>query len=128
MRIAWLLIGWSVIGAIFYLSVLAPYVAPNLGDFEHQDKIYHFIAYFGLMYWFAQLYPSKKRGLLAVVIFIFGIAIEFVQPYTGRDFDPMDMLANGFGIITAWLITLKGGDFAYRRWFLKPASNKVFDH
>lgn len=121
MRITWLLVGWSVIGAIFYLSVLAPYIAPDLGDFDHQDKIYHFIAYFGLMYWFAQLYHADKRWRLATVTFLFGIAIEFIQPFTGRDFDPMDMLANGSGIIMAWLITLKGGDIFYRIWFTRQS-------
>lgn len=122
MRIAWLLIGWSIIGAIFYLSVLAPYIAPNLGNFDHQDKIYHFSAYFGLMYWFAQLYQAKHRWILALAIFAFGMVIELVQPYTGRDFDLLDMLANGSGVVLAWFTTIKGGDIFYRKWFSEKAS------
>ncbi|BBP46746.1 hypothetical protein THMIRHAS_21190 [Thiosulfatimonas sediminis] len=121
-KLAWLLIGWSIIATVFYLSVLAPYRAPNLGDFSHQDKIYHFIAYFGLMLWFAQLYPRQWRWIIALSLFCFGIAIEFIQPFTGRDFDLLDMLANGSGIITGWAITLLKGDFVYRRWFANQAN------
>ncbi|QKI88522.1 VanZ family protein [Thiomicrorhabdus xiamenensis] len=117
MRRLWLITGWGLIAGVFYLSVLTPYI-PTI-KVSNIDKAYHFIAYFALMIWFAQAYAANRRWIILLAIILFGILIEFIQPHYGRDFDIKDMLANSSGALMAWLISLQGGDFLYRRFTVK---------
>ena len=52
-------VGWALVGAILWLS-LTP--QPPHVDFEQSDKVGHFIAYGGLMFWFCQLYRHARTG------------------------------------------------------------------
>jgi VanZ family protein len=64
------------------------------------DKVQHVAAYagLGLLAGLAIARPRIQANLLlAAVVTGYGAAIECVQPYTGRFFDWLDMLANGFG-------------------------------
>ena len=110
-------IGWLLAASIFYLSVLTPYI-PTI-EINHIDKVYHLIAYGGLMWWWAQLYQGAKRQIILVLVIAFGILIEFIQPYTGRQFDLLDMVANASGALIAWWIANLGGDV-----FAKPLGSK----
>lgn len=62
------------------------------------DKILHFGGYATL----ALIFTLSLRPILyiptLVGLALMGLAIEFIQPYTGRSFDLTDALANGIGI------------------------------
>ena len=105
MRRLHLAIGWALIGAILWLS-LTP--QPPQVDFEHSDKVGHFLAYGGLMFWFCQLYRASRTRLAYALAFIaMGVAIEFVQGWSGyRSFEVNDMVADGIGVLLGWAVAL----------------------
>ncbi|MBN2866189.1 MAG: VanZ family protein [Thiotrichales bacterium] len=112
MRTLWIFIGWLIIVAVLYLSLFKIYI-PVQTDFKSIDKIHHFIAYATLMLWFAQSFGGTKRYWVAGGLVLMGIVIEFAQPFTGREFSYMDMIANSTGVLIGLLIAAKGGDFLY---------------
>ena len=93
--------GLVVIGSIWILSLI-PH-PPSLG-IESEDKAQHFIAYGTLMWWWCGLvHRLSRRAMLALACTLMGIAIEFVQGWTGwRHFDVNDMIANGIGVAIGW--------------------------
>jgi len=105
-RVLWLGIGWGLVFLVSYLS-LSPAPPDLYLTFEYSDKIKHFFAYFGLMFWFAQLYKDVKTRMVYVTFFIsMGIILEVLQGVGGvRFFEYDDMLANTFGVAIAWLLT-----------------------
>ena len=105
MRRLFLAIGWAMIAVILWLS-LTP--QPPQVDFEHSDKVGHFLAYGGLMYWFCQIYRTSRARLACAAAFIaMGIAIEFVQRWTGyRSFEVYDMVADAIGVLLGWAVAL----------------------
>ena len=64
---------------------------------SHIDKIYHLVAFAGIVLPCARFY---KRGLmwLVPILICFGGAIEMIQPHVGRDGDWLDFLADIAGI------------------------------
>ncbi len=74
----------------------------------NEDKYAHLISYGGTMWWWAQLWPAwKKRLLLALLLALMGVAIEFAQSATGwRTFDVMDMVANSAGVLVGWVMAV----------------------
>jgi VanZ family protein len=89
---------------VLYLS-LTP--KPPKVDFEQSDKVGHFLSYGAMMLWFAFLYRRTPTRLAYAIGFIaMGIAIEFIQPYTGRNFELADMLADSIGVLLGWAAAL----------------------
>ena len=101
LRPVWLAVGWAMVAAIVWLS-LTP--SPPKVDFEQSDKVGHFLAYGGVMFWFAQLYVERKARLGYAAGFVaMGVALEFIQGWTGyRDFEVNDMIADGIGVALGW--------------------------
>ncbi len=59
------------------------------------------------MFWFAFLYRrTPTRALYAVAFIAMGVAIEFIQPFTGRQFEAADMAANALGVLLGWGVAL----------------------
>ena len=107
----WLSIGWLMVVALCYFSLISS--PPKLDiNFENFDKVRHFVGYFILMLWFAQLYKKNKSRIGYGLFFILmGIILEILQGLGGvRYFEYYDMLANTLGVALAWLITKKQGD------------------
>lgn len=111
----WPAILWSVI--IFLLLVMPPIKLNNEKSlaFSGIDKAIHFFL-FGIMVWlwgYYQLQSGKLffRNLVAIVIvaILYGIIMEYVQGWVGRDFDVWDMVANAAGAVAAgcWLLIQK---------------------
>ena len=95
----WRGLGWLLLVSIITLSLMpAPPHAPG------GDKLHHFLAYLSLMLLFSQWHERKYHPLLALAFMTLGIAIELIQPMTGRYFSWMDMLANSSGVFVAWFI------------------------
>ena len=105
MRAALLAIGWGWAAAIVWLSLTT---APPKLDFEHGDKLGHFLAYGALMFWFCLLYfRTPIRILYAAGFIVMGIGLEFIQGWLGyRTYDPFDMLANTIGVALGWMASL----------------------
>ena len=101
MRRVYVALGWGLVAVIWWLS-LTPR-PPDLGV-DQGDKLGHLLAYGSLMFWFALLYiPTKIRALYAAGFIAMGIAIEFVQGWTGyRSFEVADMVADGLGVALGW--------------------------
>lgn len=111
----WPAIFWSVI--IFLLLVMPPI---NINqekplEFSGIDKAIHFLL-FGIMVWLWGYYQktisSTRKNLvphllrITVIVIIYGIVMEYVQDWVGRDFDVWDMMADTAGAITGFILLL----------------------
>ena len=102
-RNLWLTAGVIIIIILWVLSLIPN--PPTIG-FQSEDKLYHLVAYGGTMWWWGQ-YWSKlfQRLVLALTFASMGVAIEFVQGWTGwRTFDTHDMIANGIGVLFGYAL------------------------
>jgi VanZ family protein len=101
LRALWLAIGWALVATIVWLSVTPQ--PPDLG-IKHGDKLGHFAAYGGAMFWFCQPYARLPTRLAYAAGFIaMGIALEFVQRWLGyRTFEVADMVADSIGVLLGW--------------------------
>lgn len=92
----WLFLGWFGIALLVWLSLVN--ISLHTGV-QHGDKWVHLLVYSLLMSWFVQLYRRWPLILLhGVVLVLLGVALEFLQQRTGRQFDIADMLANALGV------------------------------
>lgn len=91
-------VGCFGIALLFYLSLMPQ---PPAIAIENGDKLGHALAYATLMYWWAQLWRTTRSRLwLAAALLALGIAIEYLQRWTGwRTFDYFDMLADAAGVL-----------------------------
>ena len=98
----WLLLGWMLVFFVIYLS-LTP--EPVQVPMEQGDKFGHVLAYAALMSWFANLYNGSARRMQFAIGFIaLGVALEFVQRWTGyRSFELADMAADAAGVAAGWV-------------------------
>jgi len=106
MRAAALAGGWLLAAAIVWLS-LAP--SPPHLELEGGDKLGHFLAYAGLMFWFGFLYRSARSRIGYALLWIaMGVALEFAQRATGyRSFELADMAAGALGVLAGALAALR---------------------
>ncbi|OQY54377.1 MAG: hypothetical protein B6247_11580, partial [Candidatus Parabeggiatoa sp. nov. 2] len=67
----------------------------------------HFIAYFVLMGWFAQIYHAPRQRLYCMIGFLLlGGLLEVLQGLgETRQADWADALANSIGVLVAWQLT-----------------------
>jgi len=102
----WLGVGWLLVMTMCYLSLTSSPPEFHI-EFKSIDKLGHFLAYFILMFWFAQLYKASRTRLFYVLFFILmGVVLEILQGLGGiRYFEYYDMLANSLGVALAWFIT-----------------------
>jgi VanZ family protein len=98
-------VGWAMVAAIVWLS-LTP--SPPKVDFKESDKVGHLLAYGSLMFWFCQLYATKKTRILYGIGFVaMGVTLEFIQGALGyRTYEVFDMLANTLGVLLGWAAAL----------------------
>jgi VanZ family protein len=109
----WLSIGWLLVAAVFYTS-LAPSGVPTMAP--HSDKVGHFLAYFVLALWFAQLYNTRGRMGWAIAFIGMGVLLECLQTFiASRTFDVVDLLANTVGVLSGWALgSIAGANFLAR--------------
>jgi VanZ family protein len=103
LRPLWLLLGWMLVFFVIYLS-LTP--EPVQVPMEEGDKFGHVLAYAALMSWFANLYEvSARRMQFAIGFIALGVALEFIQGWTGyRTFEVADMAGDAVGVAVGWLV------------------------
>lgn len=94
-------IGWMAV--IFYLSHQPALPIEPL--FPHQDKVFHFVAYFLLTSLMCVACKINQYTLFwaVVVAALYGITDEFHQGFVpGRDVSLLDWLADVFGSVVAY--------------------------
>ncbi|OUR78778.1 hypothetical protein A9Q83_06115 [Alphaproteobacteria bacterium 46_93_T64] len=106
------LVGWLVLGIAITVGSLIPIEAVPQSVSLLSDKIQHGVAYFclGALGWQA----ATSRAALIIFVSIslgLGVAIEFLQPLSGRHFEWADMAANSTGLIIAIILF---GSIEYR--------------
>jgi VanZ family protein len=94
-----------MVAVIVWLS-LTP--APPTIDFRESDKVGHFLAYGGVMFWFSQLYQRTPVRVAYGISFVaMGIALELAQRALGyRTYEVFDMFANTLGVLIGWALAL----------------------
>ena len=102
-RRLWLSLGWTLVVSIICLSLIPVPVRIPVAE---GDKLGHLIAYGALMLWFSNVYENSiPRLILAVGLLALGIALEFIQRWTGfRTFEIADMVANASGVFLGWTL------------------------
>jgi VanZ family protein len=90
---ALLLVVWGELAAAPAQGVFAWIAIVN-------DKVLHFIAYFGLAAMAGFAVRRRSGEVLAVAgLILLGLVLEIVQGFVGRDMSGPDALANTFGAI-----------------------------
>lgn len=84
----------SLVYAVFVLVVSFMQVPPG-PSVMNIDKLLHAGLYYGFAFTLWRGFSDKRFFLAA---FLYGVAIEFIQPSFGRELDFFDTLANGAGI------------------------------
>lgn len=103
-KTVWLAGGWLLVALVVYLS-LAPQ-PPEVLPFAASDKFKHCLAYATLSLWFCQIYVRvRQRAVVVAVLIALGIALEFVQGWSGyRTFEIADMVADSIGAMLGLLL------------------------
>lgn len=109
----WPTIIWSAI--IFILLAMPGRGLPSedLFSIPHFDKLIHATLFFVLVWLWLQYIQQGKKVATIIMLFaatiatFYGVIMEFVQIYTGRDFSVGDMLADGFGAFLGVLVARK---------------------
>jgi len=119
--VLWLVLGIILVATVIYLSLTSSPV--DLGtNFPYEDKVEHALAYFTLMFWFAQIYHGRSERILLAVIFIsMGIMLEYFQSFNPHRYAEFgDMAANTTGVILGFYLTLTNARnclLKIERWF-----------
>lgn len=102
-------IGYALVILVVFLSLTSNPVDTGL-EFPLQDKLFHALAYFALMAWFAQIYHDRfQRNMIAVVFVIMGFTLEYLQSFDpARYAEAGDMVANVTGVVLGFSIALTG--------------------
>ncbi len=107
LRFLWLAIGYALVGLVVFLSLTSNPVDMEVG-LPYEDKFFHAIAYFTLMFWFGQIYHDKfQRNMIAIVFIVMGFTIEYLQSFDVNRFAEFaDMVANVSGVASAFYLLL----------------------
>ena len=100
-----ILIAISLTILIAYLSLKSLHIEIPI-KVSNLDKIMHFTAYFSLsLSWFFH-FRDKKKYILLILIFLYGVLLEFMQGWfnPNRTKDVYDIVANSIGIIVAFML------------------------
>jgi VanZ family protein len=95
---------WWVLGGLFAAGIAVGSLIPGeyLEGISIRDKVLHALAYFLLMFWFAGLFRRGRHWIVAIAIFLFGLALDVAQAGTSsRSYDLADVAANAGGILLA---------------------------
>ncbi|MCW8918813.1 MAG: VanZ family protein [Gammaproteobacteria bacterium] len=110
----WLVLGWLAVATVVLLSLISQ---PPEVPLRYGDKWGHLLAYGVLMGWFVQLYQRRGMLLLHALFFVvLGVALEFLQGYTGRYFEYADMAANTGGVALGLALAFTPWQSLLLRW------------
>lgn len=98
------------VGFIVALSLLPPQDLPQVPMFRGEDKVIHFIMYFGfsvLFCWTLKVELNYSKLFFVILVTVgWGILMEYMQldMHMGRSFSWYDELANSIGVVFGILI------------------------
>ncbi len=80
----------------------------SVPSYPGMDKWEHAAAYVSLTLWFAALFERRGYWLLALLLLLLGVSVEFAQAFMalGRQSDWRDVVANGTGIGAGLLLAV----------------------
>jgi VanZ family protein len=114
-RFRWILTG--LVSAIILVLSLIPQLPHAMNPFSYSDKLEHFAAYFvlGLCLCISIEQGNSRRALIiaAACAFAYGALIEFLQFFTHRQPELLDLAANLLGALCGAL----AGSAILRRTF-----------
>ena len=87
----------AVLAVIIAVLTLLPQALPSSAS-GRIDKLYHFIAFAGLVLPVAALWPKGLAWIIPAAL-LFGTGIEIIQPFVNRSRELADFMANGAGIV-----------------------------
>lgn len=88
--------------AIEYLATTTLEIKPIQNSW---DKANHFIAFFTLYVTLSFAYPKLEIMKKVLILFVFGIQIEFVQYFLpNREFSLLDVVADSVGIVIGMVV------------------------
>ena len=93
----WLLITIVFSVVIIFLSFHSISLSSTM---QGTDKYFHIVAYLFLSFSAAFRKPTNHIFIFSC-FFLFGLAIELIQPYLDRCFELFDIIANSIGILLA---------------------------
>ncbi|MFI3302599.1 MAG: VanZ family protein [Rikenellaceae bacterium] len=83
----------------------------SMGDVTIVDKIIHLFLYFVFNFLMLMLFAAKfsvtrlpTMLLVSLGVVAFGVGIEFLQPYVGRECSLYDGIANALGVVIALIV------------------------
>lgn len=88
------------IGIFILIGSLVNTEIPKVTDLFLNDKIIHFISYFFLVLP-VSFNENLNKFTVFYVAFLFGLAIEFLQPFFNRSAEVLDVIFNLLGILTS---------------------------
>lgn len=101
---------WLALGILGVLLMLALSLSPqgSVPSYPGMDKWEHAAAYVSLTLWFAALFERRGYWLLALLLLLLGVSVEFAQAFMalGRQSDWRDVVANGTGIGAGLLLAV----------------------
>src|SRR5882757_2099168 len=102
----WFSIGWALLFSSVVVSLMPAQALHAISAIN--DKVEHSGGYALLTMWFTGIYPRSRYGLIALGLFVLGVAIEFGQGamHLGRTRDVFDVVANSVGIAAGLTLAL----------------------
>jgi hypothetical protein len=102
---------WSAFVLILLLIPIKRKTESSFFSLPHFDKIIHLFLFLILSFLWHQYLVVKHENIrklniigLFIIVVLYGIMLEYIQLWTGRDFDPLDMMANTAGALTGIII------------------------
>jgi hypothetical protein len=107
----WPAIIWSAFVLILLTIPIKRKTESSFFSLPHSDKLVHLILFLILSFLWHQYLVIKHENIrkkntigLFIIVVLYGTMLEYIQILTGRDFDPLDMMANSAGALTGIII------------------------
>lgn len=103
----WPTIIWSAIVFVLLAVPIKPLREKKMLQLPQTDKVVHAFLFFVLVWLWVNYISPLRRPSVATLLFIaavstmYGISMEYIQLFTGRDFSVGDMVADGAGAFLA---------------------------
>ena len=107
----WPALIWSAFVLILLVIPIKRKTESSFFSLPHFDKVIHLFLFLILSFLWHQYLVVKHEDIrkrhfigLFIAVVLYGIMLEYIQILTGRDFDPLDMMANAAGALSGIII------------------------
>ncbi|MFN4285246.1 MAG: VanZ family protein [Lacibacter sp.] len=112
-RSVWPALLWPAFVCVTLLLPGRHLPSETLFPIPHFDKLIHAVLFYVLTYIWLQTAAAQKRltrlvmAMLVCSAILYGLVLEWIQQFTGRDWDKWDALANTMGVLICVTIRKK---------------------